>query len=474
MSSGSAVEDVKASSNHLAGRIASDLASDSDDFGGESVSLLKFHGIYQQDDRDIRRERGRRGLPPDFRCMVRASIPGGALTAAQYLELDRLADAVGDGSLRITTREGIQFHFVRKGDVGGLVRRLNASLVTTLAACGDVVRNVVACPAPLADRDAAGLQAAATELSRRLKPRTQAYWQLWVDGERAASAGAPTAAGEGGDDVEPLYGATYLPRKFKIGLAFPGDNCVDVFTHDVGIVPRIEGNRVTAFTLLAGGGLGMTHNKPDTYPRLADVLGTVEPAALVDAVAAVVAIHRDHGDREDRKHARLKYVVEEWGAAAFRAEVERRLGGRLLEAPALSWGATDDHLGWHRQADGRWFVGVRVANGRVRDGDVRLRSALREIVRRWEPGIRMTPRQDILLTGLSRVDRAPVEALLAAHGVPLVEALAPVERHALACPALPTCGLALAEAERALPALLVDLHAEMAVAGLGRKPSTCA
>lgn len=455
-------EDVKASSDHLAGDIAGELATDTSAFGADSVSLLKFHGIYQQDDRDVRRERGRMGLSPDYRCMVRASIPGGALTAEQYMAMDRLAGEVGNASLRVTTREGIQFHFIHKGDLHALVRRLNESLVTTLAACGDVVRNIVACPAPLADRELAGLQSAAAELARRLKPRTDAYWQLWVDGERAASATPPPRDGE----VEPLYGTTYLPRKFKIGFAHPGDNCVDIYTHDIGIVPQLQAGQVTAFTILAGGGLGMTHNKPETYPRLSDVLGAVAPQDLGAVVEAIIGIHRDHGDRENRKHARLKYIVDEWGLEAFTAEVVRRLGKPLAAAPDLSWEATHDHLGWHQQRGERWFLGVPVPNGRIIDGDIPLRTALRAVVERWTPGIRLTARQDVLLTGFAHDQRPAVEAVLAAHGVPLVEALAPIQRHAIACPALPTCGLALAEAERVMPDVLTALGAELAGAGI--------
>ncbi|MDP8970984.1 MAG: NADPH-dependent assimilatory sulfite reductase hemoprotein subunit [Actinomycetota bacterium] len=465
----SKVEQVKASGDYLRGTLAEELDNGDSHFGADSTQLLKFHGVYQQDDRDIRKERAKRGLGPDYICMVRASIPGGRLGAEQYLVMDRLADEVGNGSLRITTRQGIQYHFARKGDLRTLIGTLNANLVTTLAACGDVVRNLMCCPAPLADREDADLQRVTQELSRHLKPATPAYWQLWVDGERAVSAVAPP---DDDGEVEPLYGPTYLPRKFKIGLAFPGDNCVDVYTHDIGVVPRISADGgVESFTILVGGGLGMTHNKPSTYPRLGDPLCAVPPAELLDTVKAIIGIQRDHGDRSDRKHARLKYLVAEWGVQRFKAELDQRLGRRPAppDLGVLTWERTDDHLGWHPQQDGLWFLGVRIPSGRVEDGPVHLRTGLRRVVERFRPDIRFTPRQDVLLCGIREADRLAVEAELRAHHIPLVEDVSPLARHALACPALPTCGLALAEAERVFPAVVERLQAELESLGLAEK-----
>ena len=458
----SAFEQLKADSNGLRGTLPEELAADTPKFSNGAAQLLKFHGSYQQDDRDVRKERGKLGLDRDYVCMVRAGIPGGVLSPQQYLAMDKLADSVGNATLRITTRQGLQYHFVRKGDMKSLIGTLNENLVTTLAACGDVVRNVMCCPAPPANAAEAEVQSQAAAVSRALKPQSSAYWQMWVDGERAVSAVQPDP-----EPVDPLYGPTYLPRKFKIGFAFPGDNCVDVFTQDVGLVPTVRGNRVVAYTVIAGGGLGMTHNKPETYPRLGDVLGSVHPDDLLETIKAIVGIHRDHGDRSNRKHARLKYVVEEWGVDAFRTEVERRLGKPLAPAAKLDWSRTDDHLGWRRQVDGRWCLGVRVASGRIEDRGVPLREALRAVVERYGPGVRFTPAQDVLFTDIDRSDRDGVLTLLAQHGVAMVEDLAPVERHALACPALPTCGLALAEAERALPDLLIGLRFELAMLGLG-------
>ncbi|MDP9387923.1 MAG: NADPH-dependent assimilatory sulfite reductase hemoprotein subunit [Actinomycetota bacterium] len=457
----SGVERVKEASLGLRGNLAEELAADTERFSPDSTVVLKFHGIYQQDDRDVRTERKRQGLDVDTICMVRVAIPGGVLTAEQYLAMDELCEAVGNATLRITTRQGLQYHFVRKGDLERLIATLNRHLVTTLAACGDVVRNTMCCPAPLPDRGRAAVQDYARRVATRFRPKTDAYWQLWVGGERAVSA---EVAGH-----DPLYGTTYLPRKFKIGFAFPGDNCVDVYTNDLGVVPLLDDDgAVRAFTVLVGGGMGKNHTDPTTFPRLADPLATVAPHELLEVIEAVIVVQRDNGNRADRDHARLKYLVHNWGLPRFRAEVERRLGRALPPAEPIVLEASDDHLGWHPQGDGRWFLGVKVENGRIADTDaVRVRAALRAVVERFRPGVRLTPREDLLLTDVADADRAEVDAVLAAHGVVPAERWAPVKRNSFACPALPTCGLALTESERALPGVLDELHAELVALGLG-------
>ena len=457
----SKVEATKADSAYLRGTVAEELNDGSDAFSADNTVVLKFHGIYQQDDRDVRAARARQGLGPDHICMVRVSIPGGVATAEQYLAMDRLADEVGNGTLRITTRQGIQYHFVRKGDLRPLLATLNSHLLTTFGACGDVVRNTMCCPAPLADRRRAEVQQWAAEVARRFRPRTQAYWQLWVDGERAVSAMAA-------DEHEPLYGATYLPRKLKMGFAFPGDNCVDVYTNDIGIVPVLDGDRIAAFTLLVGGGMGKNHNKPETFPRLADPLTTVEPGELMEVLDAIVATQRDHGDRSDRDHARMKYLIHDWGLDRFRAEVQVRLGRRLAPPEPVGLNAAADHLGWHDQGDGRQFLGVKVENGRIADrGNERVRSGVRAVVERFGLGVRFTPREDLLLTDVDPGQRGEVDSVLADHGVVAAERWVAVRRNSFACPALPTCGLALTESERALPGVLDELIAELAALGLG-------
>jgi sulfite reductase (ferredoxin) len=455
----SKVEAIKHGSGQLRGTIADDLARGGTSFESDNQVLLKFHGIYQQDNRDVRSERTRAKQELDYIYMVRTSIPGGVLTAEQYLVLDGLADAVADGTLRVTTRQGIQWHFVSKGGLHPLLSQLNAALVTTLGACGDVVRNITCCPAPLDDREDAEVQRYARQLAQHFRPRTSAYYQVWVNGERAVSASP---------EEEPIYGTTYLPRKFKIGLAWPGDNCIDVYSQDVGIVPLLaDGGGLAGFTVLVGGGLGKTHNDDSTYPRLGDALATVAPDDLIEVVDAVVRIQRDHGNRAERDHARLKYLIDKWGLPRFREEVERRVGRSLDPPQPLAWSGAEDHLGWHRQGDGTWFLGVSVPSGRVADRDgVRLRTGLRTVIERFAPGVRLTPRQDVLLTGLAESDRGEVVRILRDHSVALADEVPGLRRHALACPALPSCGLALTEAERALPAVLGHLEGALAEVGL--------
>lgn len=461
---GSKVEQAKARSRQLRGTIADELANDQATFSSDAALTLKFHGTYSQDDRDSRRARRAEGLAPDAFHMVRTGIPGGALTAAQYLAMDELAGTVGNDTLRITTRQDIQFHRVGKTNLHTLIRALNASLVTTLAACGDVVRNTTACPAPLPGGARAELLAWAQRVSKHFKPHTRAYYDLWIDGEHAATAAPP-----GTDDDEPLYGRVYLPRKFKIGFSAPGDNCTDVLINDLAVVPVVDDDEIRAFTLLVGGGQGKTHNKPATYPRLATPLTTIPPDELIATCAAVVALHRDHGDRADREHARLKYVVDELGTDRVREIVAGYLGvERLRAAEPVVLDHAHDHLGWHRQADGAWFLGVKVLNGRIADvGAHRVRAGLRAVVERFGASVRFTPREDVLLCGIAEPDRAGVDELLHAHGVRPAGSWNPVARNSFACPALPTCGLALTESERLLPDLLDDLHVMLTELGLG-------
>lgn len=461
------VEAVKAASRHLRGDIADDLARPDEPFEASSTVLLKFHGIYQQDDRDVRRERAAKRLPLDYSCMVRAAVPGGRLTPRQWLALDNVA-ALANDSLRLTTRQGVQFHATVKANLKPLISALNAELVTTLAACGDVVRNTMACPIDHDDGRQEVLGPAVAALVARFRPRTRAYWELWVDGERAASAEAPVTSDAGAEE-EPIYGDTYLPRKFKIGLAWPGDNCVDVHSHDVGIVPTLSDGytgTLTGWTVLIGGGLGMSHAREhDTYPRLATPVAWVTPDRLVDVVEAVITLQRDHGRRDDRSQARLKYLVDARGIDWARAEIERRIGAVDDPPPLLEWVDNDEHHGWSA-VDGVFSVGIPVPSGRLRDSETwRPRAALRELIAAGLIGeVRVTPRQDLLLVGIT--DRAAVGEVLARHGVRQADEQSQLQRLSIACPALPTCGQALGEAERALPGVVDDLAVAFADAGV--------
>ncbi len=463
---GSKVERTKANSRYLRGQVAEELAQPTSRFSEEQVQLLKFHGIYQQEDRDVRQARKAAGAEKAYQFMVRSRIPGGVLTAEQYLIEDELADAYGNGTLRITTRQGFQLHGVLKGDLRPTLRRINDALLSTLAACGDVNRNVMACPAPVSSSAQVQVEDIARRIALHLAPRSPAYHEVWLDGEQISTLEAPQA-----ETPEPIYGPTYLPRKFKIGVAFPGDNCIDVYTQDIGLVAHLEHEQLSGFTVLVGGGMGMTHGKAETFPRLATPLCSAAPDEVIAVVEAIVTIQRDYGDRQNRKHARMKYLVEEQGIDWFRAELERRLGRQVSDPEPITWHAALDHLGWHPQADGRWFLGLFVEYGRIKDvGSLRLRSGLRRAIEQFRPGIRLTPQQNILLTDIAEAQRAPLEALLHDHGIVTDPTLLGVRRHSLACPALPTCGLALAEAERALPDVVRQIEADLQALGLADEP----
>ncbi len=456
---GSNVESVKASSSALRGTLREELSQPTDAFDESNAQLLKFHGSYQQEDRDQRRARRERGTGKAYQFMVRTRIPGGVLTAQQYLIEDELARLYGNGTLRITTRQGFQLHGVVKGDLRATIARINAAGLTTLAACGDVNRNVMTCPRPAKTAAERAAQAAAREIAEHLAPRTGAYREIWIDGEKLADT----------QDLheEPLYGKTYLPRKFKIGIALPSDNCVDIYTQDIGLVADINGDELRGFTVLVGGGMGMTHGKKETFPRLGTPLCFVVPDDVSAVVEAIVGTFRDWGDRSNRKHARFKYVVEERGIEWIRADIERRIGRPLALPRNVTFAGAEDHLGWHPQDDGRWTLGIFVENGRIKDQpEQRLRTALRTVIDRFRPGVRLTGQQNILLTGVRPEQLAEIALIFASHGVRIDPREHGIRRHAMACPALPTCGLALTDAERVLPSVVAEIGAEMQRLGI--------
>lgn len=452
----SKVEVAKREGRYLRGSIAETLASDATHFEHDDFQLLKFHGTYQQDSRDARRARTA-GEEKAYSFMVRVAVPAGAVTAEQYLALEEIADEHGNGSLRLTTRQGFQFHGVLKGDLKATISGVNQKLLTTISACGDVQRNVMGCSAPLSDADHAIVRRVAEALARQLRPASRAYHEIWLDGEKQISS----------EEEEPFYGDRYLPRKFKSAVGLSTDNCVDIYAHDVGLLAIVEEGRLRGFNLLVGGGLGMTHRKADTTARLAEPLGFVPIGHELEAVRTVAAIFRDHGNRSDRRHARLKYLVAEWGMERFRDEFQRRASFTLEPPLPLAPLPFHDHLGPHRQPDGRWFYGVFVQSGRIADSaEIRIKSALHEIISRFRPGVRLTAQQNILLTDLDAGELDAVERTLHDHGVTSPLELSSVRRYSMACPALPTCGLAVAESERALPAILDDLEVELEELGL--------
>jgi sulfite reductase (ferredoxin) len=453
-------ESIKAGSHHLRGHIAVELVDDAPAFSDESEQLLKFHGIYQQDDRDRRKEARARGLDKHHQLMIRTRIPGGVVSADAYLAHDDISQRWANGTLRVTTRQDFQLHGVLKGELKKSIAAINEALLTTLGGCGDVERNIMCCPEPVSDRFHEEVQSSIGAMVAALTPRTGAYHEIWLDGE-VVDTTEP--------ELEPLYGEQYLPRKFKTTVALEGDNCVDVYAHDLAFVAmRGEGGSVRGFNVLVGGGLGRTHHKPETFVAVAQPLAFVERDQIVDTARAVVEVQRDYGNRANRKHARLKYTLADRGLGWFRDEVQSRVSFHLQPAQRLRWEQVDDHLGWHEQGDGRLYVGIYIENGRIADvGDVRSRTGLREIVEELRPQVRLTAQQNVILAGLEPAQRSRVEELMAEHGIASVESIPRAIRHAMACPAIPTCGLAVAEAERALPGLIRQITSLLDELGLG-------
>jgi sulfite reductase (NADPH) hemoprotein beta-component len=397
--------------------------------------------------------------------MVRGRIPGGVMTSRQWCVFDDLASRYGNNTLRITTRQSIQFHGVVKGNLRPLVKQINEALLSTLAACGDVNRNVLAPPTPAYTKARDQVFDDCVRVADALKPQTRAYHSIWIDGEQL-----DLAAAENKNFVDPLYGKTYLPRKFKVAFVIPPVNDLDVFTNCLGFIAIVENEQLAGYNLAVGGGMGRSHGNEATYPRLADVLGFFTPDHLVAVARAVLTIHRDFGDRTDRKHARFKYVVAERGVDWVRAQIEQRAGVKLEPARPHRFATTGDLYGWHRAVDGRWFLTLFVETGRVKDGEQhRLKTALRQVAEQF-PAVefRLSANQNVILANLAESERAAVNSLLAAHGVRTEGQTTALHAAALACPALPTCGLALAESERMLPGLidrLEKLCAELGLAG---------
>ncbi|MGO8697944.1 MAG: NADPH-dependent assimilatory sulfite reductase hemoprotein subunit [Limisphaerales bacterium] len=449
-------EGLKSGDPLLAGTIAQTLADPAKDrFSDDDNEFLKFHGIYQQDDRD-KRKTGKQYI-----YMIRGRLPGGAVSSPVYLAFDQLAAQYGNNTLRITTRQGFQFHGVTKGNLGPFMRALNGAMATTLAACGDVNRNVMAAPTPATSPLVDEIQRHAKTVSDALLPKTRAYHQIWVEGVELK------LTEEDAHFVDPLYGKSYLPRKFKVAFAIPPLNDIDVFTNDCGFVAIIENGRLEGYNLLAGGGLGMSHGNAQTYPRLADVIGFIKPEQAVDAARGLVTVHRDFGDRTNRKHARLKYVIQERGAAWCRDELQRRTGIEVQPVRPFEFTRQGDLYGWHRQFDGDYFLGLFVENGRIKDdGSRRLKSGLRRVAEQFQPSFRLTPSQNILLVNVKDQDREGITRLFAEHGVPVENQAGILRRNSMACPSLPTCGLALAESERVMPDLLTRLEQLLVETGL--------
>lgn len=454
------VEQVKQESVYLAGNVAKELADANPFVSDDSYELLKFHGSYQGYDRDTATERKKAGLEKEWEFMVRMKAAGGRISAKQYLALDGIAEKYANGTLRITTRETFQFHCIVKENLKKHIAAINELLLTTIGGCGDVVRNVMCPPAPIKNDLHKQLFSDANAVSAFTMPKTSSYHEIWLDGENVARAPE-------NDNYEPLYGKLYLPRKFKIGLALPEDNSIDVLTHDLGFVLIHENGKVKGYNVYVGGGLGMTHNKPETYPRLADPIAFIETKDLLKAVEAVVKLQRDYGDRSDRKHARLKYVVEEKGLEWTRKTLEEYYGSKMQDPVPVAKFEVADHMGWHEQGDGKWYFGIPISSGRITDReDEKVRTALYEVIEKYGMDVVLTADQNIILCDVETAWKDDITKRLKAHGIKLVEDITNVYRNALACVALPTCGKSLAEAERVKIPMIADIEKVMEKHGI--------
>ena len=460
------VEDIKARSNSLRGTIVETLQSDAHHFSETDLQLLKFHGSYQQDDRDCRMERKRAGLEKAYIFMVRNKMAGGDITAEQYLAHDRIAGSLSNGTLRITTRQGIQFHGIQKNGLKETIASIEKSGLTTSGACGDVVRNTMAPSAPFNTPEHRDAQKLAHELSLAFLAHSSAYMEIWANGEKIDLDSRPNLK-----DEEPIYGKVYLPRKFKIGIAIPPCNDVDIYAQDLGFVPHVEAGEVEGYTVLVGGGFGMGHGNMHTRPYLARPLFYIQRADAIDAAVAIVTTQRDFGRRDDRAQARLKYLIADRGLAWFRAEVESRMRGSTEEAKPLIWKTVQDFLGWHEQGDGKLFVGVWINEGRIADTETaKYRSGLRTIFETFAVPARLTPNTNILFYNIDPAQKDEFQSTLERFHIAPAKSLTEARKTAHACVALPTCGLALSESERVFPGLMDKIDGYLDELGLKNEP----
>lgn len=474
----SKVEGIKIASAGLRGSLEAEVAAEGTHISEDAGVILKFHGSYQQDDRDVRAQAKREGGEKAYQFMVRVRIPGGKLSAEQYLACDRLAREYGNSTLRITVRQEFQLHGVLKTDLKTTIRAINESLLSTLAACGDVERNVLCCPAPFNDAIRAQMQADADRFAAHFAPRSSAYWDIWLDGEKIENPllpnpGPSLISTSADDSIEPIYGKAYLPRKFKTAFSLANDNCTDALANDLSYVAVIRAGVLVGYNAYVGGGLGTTPSAKKTFPALGKPLAFVRSDEVLAIGEAVLKVYRDFGDRSDRKRARLKYVIADWGMDAFRAKVAEYWGRPLVDPVENPITEALDHLGWHDQGDGKLFLGLPIENGRVKDeGETRLATGLRTFFERYRTRGRLTCQQSILLCDLEPAWKPEIERLLSDHGIATVERVSAIRRWSMACPALPTCGLAVTESERVLPRLMTEFETALAELGLANERIT--
>jgi sulfite reductase (NADPH) hemoprotein beta-component len=455
-------EIIKENSRFLRGTLAEGLKDVvTGNIAEDDHQLVKFHGSYVQDDRDVRGERGKKKLEKAYTFMLRLRIPGGYLTAKQWIALDDIATTYANGTLRLTTRETFQYHGVIKSNMKRTMQAINAAALDTLAACGDVNRNVLSAANPALSKSHRKAYDLGKAISDTFLPKTGAYHEIWLDGEKVKDASRAAK-----EDSEPLYGQHYLPRKFKINIAVPPSNDVDVFAHDLGYIAILEKGDVVGWNVTVGGGMGMTHGDLNTFPRTADLLGYCTPDQAIKVGEAVLTVQRDWGNREVRARARLKYTIEDRGLDNFRAEVEKRCGFKLGKPKPFKFTSTTDTLGWRQSDDKAWHLTLFVENGRIKDRpNYALRTALREIASGGFCNFVASANQNVMMTEVAAKAKPKIDAILAKHSVS-IETTSKLRANAMACVALPTCGLALAESERFLPELITALEESVEKVGL--------
>ncbi|SEH72245.1 sulfite reductase (NADPH) beta subunit [Halobacillus karajensis] len=455
------MERIKENSRYLRGTLVESFQDPiSASIPEEDTKLLKFHGSYMQDDRDLRTERKKQKLEAAYQFMVRVRLPGGVATPEQWLTMDSLADAYGNGTIKLTTRQTFQLHGILKWNMKKSIQAMDEALMDSIAACGDVNRNVMSNVNPDQSAIHAEVHDWAKRVSEHLLPKTRAYHEIWLDEEKIVD----------GKEEEPIYGPHYLPRKFKIGLAVPPSNDVDVFSQDLGFIAIIKGGELLGFNVSIGGGMGMTHGNTNTYPQLGRVIGFCPADRITEVAEKVLTIQRDYGNRSDRKNARFKYTVDRLGPDWILQELNQRLGWSLEEAEPFTFDHNGDHYGWVKGEDGDWHHTLFIQNGRIKDSeDYRLKEGLRKIAEIHEGEFRLTPNQNVIISKVSEKNKADVEAIIEAYGMTDGRHNSALRRNSMACVALPTCGLAMAESERYLPSLIDKIEEILDETGLSEE-----
>ncbi len=446
----SELERIKYESNYLRGTLVESLHDPiTGSIAYADTQLSKFHGIYQQFDRDLEKERKRQKLEPAFSFLIRVRVPGGIVTPEQWLQLDGLSDIYANKTLKLTTRQAFQFHGVIKTNLKKTIQGINAALLDTIAACGDVNRNVMCHPNPAESDLHAEVSEKARQISEHLLPSTTAYHEIWLDQKLVADSKM---------DVEPIYGDRYLPRKFKIAVAIPPYNDSDIFSQDLGFVAIVENNKIVGYNVLVGGGMGTTFGMPETYPRLADVIGFCLPEQVVDVAEKVVLVQRDNGNRQNRKLSRLKYTIDKLGIEGFKNELHKYLGYSLQAAQSFTFIRNGDRLGWKKGKDSKWSLTLFVEGGRVADRNgLKMKTALKEVAQNISCQFILTGNQNVIIANISLEEKKKVSEILKKNGV-LPGEISGIRKNSIACVALNTCSLAFAEAERYLPTLVAKIE----------------